>query len=242
MHDVLTMFWKEGKEILEMNGPRGGFIRLLIWFGVFGVFLPLQLGEAWLSSPAALLLWVWFPIFVVANTTAGTVAGERERHTLETLLASRLPDRAVLFGKVWAAVAYGWLLTLGSIVLGVATVNLARPGPFRFLAPALAAGGPLLSLLAAIAAAGIGTHVSLYAPTVRQAQQTLSLATLLLFLAPTFGTQALPSGMRARLAAAVSGLPAGRAIAAAAVTLAVLDAVLLVTAAVRFRRDRLILD
>jgi len=242
MHDVLTVFWKEGKEILEMNGPRGGFIRLLIWFGVFGVFLPLELGEAWLSSPAALLLWVWFPIFVVANTTAGTVAGEREHHTLETLLASRLPDRAVLFGKVWAAVAYGWLLTLGSIVMGVITVNLVMPGAFRFPAPLLAAGGPLLSLLAAITAAGIGVHVSLYAPTVRQAQQTLSLATLLLFLVPTFGAQALPSGMRARLAAAVSDLPAGRAVVAAAFVLAFLDAILLAAAAARFRRERLILD
>ena len=35
---------------------------------------------------------------------ADGIPGERERHTLETLLASRLSDRSILLGKVMAAV------------------------------------------------------------------------------------------------------------------------------------------
>ena len=242
IEDLLTVFWKEAREILEMSGPRGGRIRLLLWLGVFGVFLPFQLGEAWLSSPAALLLWSWFAFFVVANTAAGLVAGERENHTLETLLATRLPDRAILFGKVAAAAAYGWVLTLGSMVGGMITVNLTTPGGLRLLTPVLALGGPLLALVTAIAAGGLGVHVSLYAPTVRQAQQTLSLATLLLFFVPAFGAQALPAAVKARLMNILMGLSSGRTVAAAAVALALLDAALLITAAARFRRERLILD
>jgi ABC-2 type transport system permease protein len=54
-----------------------------------------------------------------------SVAGERERRTLETLLASRLDERAILFGKLLAARAYGWGLTLLSLLLGAASVSLA---------------------------------------------------------------------------------------------------------------------
>jgi ABC-type Na+ efflux pump permease subunit len=45
-----------------------------------------------------------------------SIAGERERQTLETLLASRLPDRAILLGKVAAITLLGWLLlALGAL-------------------------------------------------------------------------------------------------------------------------------
>ena len=45
---------------------------------------------------------------MVSSLVADSFAGERERHTLETLLASRLPDRAILAGKLLVPVAVAW--------------------------------------------------------------------------------------------------------------------------------------
>jgi ABC-2 type transport system permease protein len=56
---------------------------------------------------------------------AESIVGERERRTLEIRLASRFDDRAILFGKVLAALTYGWALTLLSLALGTATVRVA---------------------------------------------------------------------------------------------------------------------
>ena len=36
------------------------------------------------------VMWMWFSLLLVINVVADSFAGERERHTLETLLASRL--------------------------------------------------------------------------------------------------------------------------------------------------------
>ena len=71
---------------------RGGRFSLVILVGVFGVFLPLQSGAEWVQSPATVFYWGWVPLMLVGGAVADSFAGERERHTLETLLASRLPD------------------------------------------------------------------------------------------------------------------------------------------------------
>ena len=51
-------------------------------------------------------------------------AGERERHTLGTLLASRLPDHAILLGKVAVAVGYAWVMTLMLLLVSLVVVNV----------------------------------------------------------------------------------------------------------------------
>ena len=104
--DVLTVAWKEWRELLQLGGShRGGRFSLVILVLVFGVFLPFQSGAEWVESPATVFYWGWVPLMLVSGAVADSFAGERERHTLETLLASRLPDRAILLGKMAAAVA-----------------------------------------------------------------------------------------------------------------------------------------
>lgn len=83
--DILTMMWKEWKEILNWGGRRGR-LGIVLFVVVFGVALPWQMGRAWIASPIALAYWAWVPLFMVTTVTADAFAGERERHTLETLL------------------------------------------------------------------------------------------------------------------------------------------------------------
>lgn len=242
IQDTWTMMRKELQELFGASKGAGSLLRLLIWVGILGVFLPLQTGAAWLSTPATLFTWTWFPLFVVSSVIAGAFAGERERHTLETLLATRLPDRAILFGKIGAGVAYGWGLTLVSILLSGLVVKIAFNPAQGFFPPMILVGGVVLSLLGALLASGLGVLISLRAPTARQAQQTLSFAMMLLFFIPVFGLQALPENIQAQVAQVLTaGLTPGTLALIIAALLAVVGA-LLGAAMARFRRSKLILD
>jgi ABC-2 type transport system permease protein len=246
--DILTVAQKELREIvLARSGgrvnARSGWLSLIVIFVVFGIFLPYQNGPGWVESPATLFLWAWVPLFLVSTATADSFAGERERHTLETLLASRLSDRAILLGKVAAAVAYGWGLALVSVVLGLVTINVAFwNGTVRLYPLNFALAGIGLGLLGAGLAAAAGVLVSLRSATVRQAAQTMSLAIMLLLFVPVFGLRALPAETQAALFARLQGANLNLVVAAVMGGLLVLDLVLLGVAMARFQRARLILD
>jgi ABC-2 type transport system permease protein len=242
--DVLTVAWKEWRELLQLGGSvRGGRFSLVILLGVFGVFLPLQSGAEWVQSPATVFYWGWVPLMLVGGAVADSFAGERERHTLETLLASRLPDSAILLGKMVAAVSYGWGLVLLMLVLSLVTVNLSvRTGPFLMFPWRFAVGAPLLALLGAGLAASAGVLVSLRAPTVRQAAQTLNVGILLLIFIPVLAVQALPESWKAQAGAWAMTLGVDGILWVAAALLALLDFALLAAAFARFRRARLVLD
>jgi ABC-2 type transport system permease protein len=123
--DIVTIMRKELKEMLFQRGQgRSSSIRMLIFIGVFGILLPMQNGIRSLTSPVGMVFWLWIPYMLISGVTADTFAGERERHTLETLLASRLSDRSILFGKLGAVIGYGWGMTLITILVNLLTVNL----------------------------------------------------------------------------------------------------------------------
>jgi ABC-2 type transport system permease protein len=244
MSDLGTMIWKEGKELLASGGGlRRGRLTLIVTVAVFGVFLPLEQGVGWVESPMALVLAAWLPLFMVATVVADSFAGERERHTLETLLASRLSDRSILFGKMAAAMAYGWGFVLVSLAAALVTVNVMGGGDGLVLYPApIGLGAAGLSLLTSVLAAGAGVLVSLRAASVRQAQQALSLTVMLLLFIPVFGIQALPASWQARLMQAATSIELGQALGVVAAVLAALDVALVAAAMARFKRTRLILD
>lgn len=244
MSDVLTVAWKEWRELLQLGGSlRGGRFSLVILLGVFGVFLPFQAGEEWVQSPATVFYWGWVPLMLVGGAVADSFAGERERHTLETLLASRLPDTAILLGKIAAAVSYGWGLVLAMLALSLVTVNLtARTGAWLMFPWPFAVGAPLLALLGAGLAATAGVLISLRAATVRQAAQTLNVAILLLVFIPVLGLRALPDSWKSQLGAWILTSGIDGLLWVVAGLLALLDAAFLAMAFARFRRARLVLD
>jgi ABC-2 type transport system permease protein len=241
--DMSTVIGKEIKEIFGQRGRfKGGRIGILVFLAVFGIFLPLQNGPDWIRSPLVMIYWAWIPFLLASGVVADSIAGERERHTLETLLASRLPDRAILAGKIGAAVLYAWGLTLICVLAGAVAITAVHgKGRLLFYAAPIAAGIAGLTFLVALLASGLGVLISLRAATVRQAQQMFSVAFLLMFI-PLFVLPMLPAAVKARLLLAVSGLNATTAALIVFLLLAVADAVILLIADSRFRRNRLILD
>ena len=238
MIDAGAVAWKEWRELLGQRGLRGkqGIVLLV---AVFGIVLPLQNGPAWITSPVIAIAWSWVPMFLVTTVIADAFAGERERHTLETLLASRLSDRSILFGKIGAAIGYAASVTAVSLILGLITVNLANRGSGLLLyrQPVVIAMC-VLGFLGAVFVAAIGVLISLRAATVRQAQQTLGAAIMVFLLAPMAAARLLPAEWLDVLRS--SATRAAQLALLGLAAFAVLDAAVVALAMARFKRTRLI--
>lgn len=242
--DIWTVIWKEWRELVFQRASlRGIVLSLLPSVVLFGIMLPSQLGRSWVESSLPLGLWGWLPMLPVTVVVADAFAGERERHTLETLLASPLSEQAILFGKVGAVVGYGWVLTLIVLLVALVTVNFVDgKGELLLYPAAIALGGMVLSLLTATLAASIGVIVSLRSQTVRQAAQLLAFVSIALTWIPIFGFGLLPTELQANLLKSAMSANGTQLFLTSAIVLVVLDVGLLVAAMARFKRSRLILD
>jgi ABC-2 type transport system permease protein len=242
--DLFTVAWKEVLEFRDqlLRLKRGGVSALVVLL-MLGIFTPLQMGPLWLTSPLMLAYWPLLSSGMVSTLIADAFAGERERHTLETLLASRLSDRSILLGKVLAAILYGLVFTFANIVVGIITLSLRHFGngiqapPLEHIAYML-----VLVTLACSTLAGIGVFISLKAATVRQAQQTLGIIMMVLFIGPVLFIQFLDSAGRISLAARLASLGTGRLVGWASAVLFVTSATLIAMAMARFKRGKLALD
>lgn len=240
LDDVRAVMWKEARELARQ---RSTFISALVLLAMFGILFPAQEGAAHLRAPVSLMGFAVLPFATIVPFIADAFAGERERHTLESLLATRLPDRAILAGKISTAVAFGWGLVVAESILAFATVNLApHPGGLQLYDPVVLVGGLVLGLLVALLVATLGVLVSLRAATVKQAQQILAMSIALVALAIVAGGALLPSAILAPLASAAVRAGPARVVAVGLALLALVDAILLAAAAWRFRRARLILE
>lgn len=244
IEDLFTVMWKEWHEIfLNRRSWRGGLMGMVVILVILGVFMPLQVGKIWMTDPRQLLIWSWLPIFIALSIVTDAFAGERERKTLETLLATRLSDQAILFGKIVTVVLYAWLLTAAGVLIGAVTINIAFPSEtilFYRLDTLLIGLG--ISLLAAALIASIGTLVSLKAPTARQAYQRMSLVLIALWFLPILMLQILPEEVTDRLLQVFSEIDINQAILVITLVLVIADAALLFIAKASFKRSRLILE
>lgn len=241
--DIWTVARKEWREILSSGGGGGrGRWSFLIFLAVFGLFLPLQGGVDGLRTGMSVIFFAWVPFLLVSNVIADSFAGERERHTLETLLATRLSDQAILFGKMLAGVMYAVGLSVASLALSIVAVNLVyRPQPLAMYPPLLLAIALVASVLGAVLAAGIGVLVSLRASTARQAQQTMGLAIIALFL-PFYIIPWLPESFTRSAVETLMTVPPVVAGLAAFALFVALNVIVVGAAMARFKRSRLILD
>jgi ABC-2 type transport system permease protein len=244
IRDTFTVAWKEWREFRDqLFKLRRGGLSAVIVIGMLGVFMPLQMGELWLRSPLMLGYWPLLASGMVSTLIADAFAGERERHTLESLLATRLSDTAILVGKVAAAVLYGLVFTFANIVTGYVVLTIkAAGGSFVSLPIKQLLLIAVLVVLACAALAGIGVFISLRAATVRQAQQTLGIIMMVLLIAPFLFLQLLDPGDRIAMATRLSSIGIDKIVGWAILILAIAAVALNGMALVRFKRGKLVLD
>lgn len=222
------------------SGPLRGPLAYFAVIIAVGVSFALPLGEAFATSWKTVFLVVSATAFAASSVTCDSVAGERERHTLETLLASRLPDYAIMIGKLLAAVLHAWM-TAGILLLtGLLTAFL------RFGGAALGGGlrsiiiSALFSLLVAVLVAGLGIRVSLRAPTVKLAQQSFFVVLMSFFLVPIVASRLLRPDLKDALSNWVAGLDAGNVALWGSLVLCLLDGAVIGTVLLSFRRPNLL--
>lgn len=253
------------KELADLLGRLGRkpLTRTLGVVAIFGILLPLRFSGA-ANLPA---FFAAFMAFVPARLVAiESFAGERERGTLESLLALPLTDAGLAVGKVAAATAYGalrgWLflavwVPAALILSAVGLLPQAAVPSVGLIAMTIVA-----SLVVALAAALFGVWQSAAAPSVRAIVESGGLLRLLVivtvfFVAPwllgllspdgSAPTVALPGGGRTLSLSAVFDVASTRPALAFAVVgvlalLTLVGAVALVRDTLRrCRRERLAL-
>ncbi len=239
INDILTVMWKERRGMFRYRGSRTRLLMVLVSPLLMAIVFPLQAGPAWVKDLDSVIIAVFVPIILVSITIPDSFAGERERHTLGTLLASRLPDRAILFGKVAVSVAFAWGVTLAAILLGLVTVNVAHwEGKLLLLTPTIALADLALSFLLATLATGAGILISLRSKTVQEAQQTLTV--VLIFPPMVLGM--IMTLLQDRVREFVGAFKGEQILLIVVAILAVIDVVVFVAAMARFQRSRMYLD
>lgn len=240
--DVWTVLWKEWRSLIGGRARR----QLLVIGGVLtagALTFPIEDGRGWVSDPVGMgILAIVMPMLVVSVIVPDAIAGERERHTLATLLASPLPDRAILYGKLGFAVATGWLTGLFMLALALVAANIAAAPPDLLLYEAEILLAVLaIGFLVAILAGGIGFFVSLRASTAQEAQQLTGVGMMVPLVLASFVLMAVVGNddLRAMLKGAGS-LDPRLVVGMVMAMIAMVDAALLLAADRRFRRGRLI--
>jgi ABC-2 type transport system permease protein len=179
-------------------------------------------------------------IQLLAGITADSFAGERERHTLETLLASRLSDLAILIGKIAAGVVLTWGLIAFTLGLGLLAAS-TRGNAGRAQASLGQLGVILLIyLFLCLVVSCAAVLVSLRASTVRQAIQTLTWSFMIVFFLTLFTIARLPPDWRMTLMRALAGDHLLRTEVIVIAILAALTLLLFAAARLRFQRARLV--
>jgi ABC-type Na+ efflux pump permease subunit len=155
---------------------RGGLIRLVvIYLGLFGMYLPSSIE----SPDLALLPFVLFPLYMAGPVGIDTIAGERERGTLETLLSSPLALKDLLWGKFLFSVTAGSAFLFFSLLVSLgfrAFRGMAVAGPGAVIAVLFT------SLSVSAFSAVTGMHVSVRARSSRAAQQWFAALSAVFFV------------------------------------------------------------
>ena len=252
--DIWTVMVKEWREYLAGPGAGGGsgrgrgVIGVLLIIGIASILWPLQMGRALFTSAAPVIVdGLFLPFMVLVSIIVDSFAGERERHTLETLLASRLSDRAILLGKFGAAVAYGSVVGLVGALAQAVVANLSRKNVgaetgLAFYPVSSLVAIIVLGLVMSLLTSSIGCLVSLRAATTRQAQLNLTFGFLVLLFAPFIIFQVLPSQTQTAIIAALNTADPTRLFLGFTGILLAVALVLLLIAMARFQRARLILS
>ena len=241
--DILTVAGKELREILTFGDARGrSKYSLLILLIIFGIVIPLQNGRDWVESPINIMVWAWMPFLWVSGIVADLFAGERERHTLEALLAPRLSDQSILFGKLFAALTYGFTLTWVIMLVSLITINIGfRDGGLLFYPLEMTLAALVFSVLISGLSGCIGVLVSLRAASVRQAQQLMSTGMLVLFL-PFMLIQFIPQTWLNAAETMLENVQPVQIAIGLAVVLLIVETILIAIARRLFQRSKLILD
>ncbi len=177
MRDSLTVLRKEALDTFgNRYSVRGPLWQAGITVFVTGILVPALDTGVWTHVPVPLILYSVLPASFAAALAADAFAGEVERGTLETLLATPLPSGAIFFGKT-ALITFS-VLCVSALSLSAAVSTAWYLGRLRLpLAPGLFLGVLGGAVACAVLIGGLTIAVSARVPVARSAHQIGTLIT-----------------------------------------------------------------
>ena len=246
--DIWTVCLREWQEILyQRNKIWQTLLNELFALAIAGIFFPLPFDSSGEDTTTSFTLWYLAPFILLLTKVPDSFAGERERHTLPTLLATRLSDRAIVLGKIGAAVAYGWTATIIASWFGLIKVNVVnfKDAPIFYPLNSYLFGIGI-GLLTTTLIATFGILVSFRAKTLKQAQLNLSFYFIALSFIPLIvllvSTFLLPETVNENIVSILKAMDSTTSALIGLLCFAVLDLLLIVFTLRRFKRNQLILD
>jgi len=238
LSDINTIMWKETKSWLRYQGSKTRTIMTLISPLFISVFLPWETGTDWTEGYISLILAFVVPTMIAGLPVPDSFAGEKERNTLPTLLTTRLPDRAILFGKMLFGILLAWAAGLLMLVVSLITVNISHSeGGLLFYSPAVLGAYLGFSLLMATLTTGAGVIISMRSKSAQEASQLL--ISIILMPPVLLGFVATTLLRQGNFLEEVNGT---LILLVAAAVLLVATVVLVLAAMRRFQRSRLVFD
>jgi len=236
--DMGAVMWKERKSILRFRGSRSRLMLTMLSPILLATFFPWQWGPEWLSQVPPLVMAFIVPAILVGLTVPDSFAGERERHTLQTLLASRLPDRAILWGKLVVSLLFGWGVTLCMMLITLLVLNTAFwDGQLLLYTLPIGLGSVVLSFISASLIGGLGVLLSLRSETAQEAAQKL----MGFIMVPAILLQVVFFAFQDRAVQVIETVNGPRLLVIVLGVMLALDVVIMLLAMRSFRRSRLAL-
>lgn len=241
------MIWKEWQELNGQLSKRRAnrWVGVALFF-VTGTMLRLSSESSWTDGTTVLLFWLMIPYLFTSQMIADSFAGERERHTLETLLASPLPDRAIYYGKLLTPTLVVWVGIQLWILYTLLVFNLSAFGDgVQMFMLEVVISGPILSFLMALTISAVGVLASLHAPSVQSAQTRIGMILMVIFAVPLVAggvVFTLPAEQIQAIIDALSSLGLVGGLVIGTLVLIGLAYGLTQYGLYRFRRSRMILD
>ena len=245
--EIIAIMWKEWRQLLQRAGGNLSVfvLRILFSLAIFTLIIPVTVKDGAIVDYSWNQIWITIPLIIVLGLISFSFAGERETHTLPTLLASPLSDRALVLGKMSLPVVYGSICPLIVSLCLLVRINIFNSHSDLILYSSESfISGILTSLLVAIFIATLGVYTSMKAPTIRQAQTSLLLTTFIVILLPAILLVItgilIPNNIRQNLLAISQNLNSPTVTAISLLFFAIFDLMLIVLLLKWFDRDRLL--
>jgi len=122
LHDIRTIIWKEFKDIYHLTNTFEFKLKTLFFLILFGIAFPFWKGEEILYSDSISIIWLGMILISNIQLSIGSFVSERENYSFETLLASRLPDKAIIWGKLLSYTIFSYIYIILFTLLNVSTL------------------------------------------------------------------------------------------------------------------------
>lgn len=196
VNEIRAIFWKEWREFFFQQSIKDKLQTILLII-VLGVVLPVNKGRDWFNTPFFYSVAVMGPILMATTVICDLFVGERERHTLETLLASKLSDKGIVLGKLLFAVSYATSITILLLVLNVIAINVQYyKGTFLVFSVKSVFILAFINFFLAFFTALIGVIISMGAKTVKQGQLMLTISFIAIILISSMLMNQLPDSFK----------------------------------------------